>query len=151
MSTTIYEVIREMIEQSRMPIKELAARLGKPYPTLVRELNEEDQGAKLGAELLLPLMQACDSVMPLRFLASRMGHRVVSMQPITPARSSLLEEMLTTYPALAEYHQAIMERQSFEKVAELREQVIRQVQKDFVAYAGAGDGTPPLAPTPDEG
>lgn len=135
MPTTIYDVIRKMIEKGPMPIKDLSAKIGKPYPTLMRELNEEDQGAKLGVELLLPLMQACGSVLPLRYLASRMEHRVVSMQPITPDKSSHLEEMLTTYPALAEYHQAIMEERPLEKVAELRENVIRQVQEDFVAYA----------------
>lgn len=135
MSTTIYDVIREMIELSQKPVKALAEELGKPYPTLMRELNAEDQGAKLGVELLLPLMKACQSVMPLRFLASRMDHRVVSLQHVSPDKSSLLEEMLTTYAALAEYHGAIMEGRPLEKVAELREKVILQVQEDFVAYS----------------
>jgi hypothetical protein len=134
MSKTIYGVISEMIELSQKPVKALAKEVGKPYPTLMRELNAEDQGAKLGVELLLPLMKACQSVLPLRFLASRMDHRVVSLKHVTPDKSSLLEEMLTTYPSLAEFHQAIMEGAPLEKVAELREHVILQVQEDFVAY-----------------
>jgi len=140
MSRSIHDVVREMVERSAKPVKALAKEVGKPYPTLMRELNAEDQGAKLGVELLLPLMQACESVMPLRFLASRMGQRVVSLQPVTPDKSSLLEEMLTTYPALAEYHQAIMEARPLEQVAELRERVIRQVQEDFVAYTRKNEG-----------
>ncbi len=135
MEKSIYDVITTMIEESGKPIKALAKEVGKPYPTLMRELNVEDQGAKLGVELLLPLMKACRSVMPLRFLASRMGHRVVSMEPVSPDKPTLLEEMLTTYPSLAEYHRAIMEGRPLEQVAELREKVILQVQEDFVAYA----------------
>ncbi|WP_243438514.1 phage regulatory CII family protein [Fundidesulfovibrio soli] len=140
MSKEIYEVIKEMVEAGPAPVKELAAELGKPYSTLMRELNPDDQGAKLGVELLLPLMRACNSVMPLRYLASRMGQRVVSLREVTPDKPSMLEGMLTTYPALAEFHQAIMEGQPMEKVAELRENVIHQVQVDFVAYSRKKSG-----------
>ncbi len=135
MPKAIYEVIKAMVEGSQKPVKALARELDKPYPTFMRELNPEDQGAKLGVEVLLPLMKACNSVMPLRYLASRMHQRVVSLRDITPDKNSLLEEMLTTYPALAEFHQAIMEERPLESVAEMREHVIRQVQEDFVAYA----------------
>jgi hypothetical protein len=37
--------------------------------------------------------------------------------------------------ALAQYHRAIRDRVPLENVAELREQVLRQVQEDFVGYA----------------
>ena len=131
----IYGVIRDMVLGGPRPAKEVAAEVGKPYPTMMRELNAMDSSAKLGVELLLPLMRACRSVMPLRFLASRMGYRVVSLEGIAPDSSSLTEKLLSTYPALAQYHQAIMDNQPLEVVAELREHVIRQAQEDFVAYA----------------
>jgi hypothetical protein len=131
----IYGVIRDMVLEGPKTAKDVAEEVGKTYPTLMRELNVMDSNAKLGVELLLPLMKACQSVMPLRFLASRMGYRVVSLAEISPDSSSLTEKLLSTYPALAEYHRAIMENQPLEYVAELREHVIRQAQEDFVAYA----------------
>lgn len=139
MTTTIHDAIREMVEGSGKPLKVLAEEVGKSYPTLMRELNPEDKGAKLGVELLLPLMKACQSVLPVRFLAARMGHRVASLQSVAPDNTPLYEAMLTTYPAVAAFHQAIMEGQPLERVAELREEVIREVQKDFVAYSAKFD------------
>jgi hypothetical protein len=64
-----------------------------------------------------------------------MGYRVVSLEGIAPDSSSLTKKLLSTYPALAQYHQAIMDNQPLEVVAELREHVIRQAQEDFVAYS----------------
>lgn len=134
MGKEIYGVIRDMVLEGPKSAKEVAEEVDKPYPTLMRELNAADPSAKLGVELLLPLMKACQSVLPLRFLASRMGYRVVALPDIAHDAHSLSEKLLATYPVLAEYHQAIMEEQPLEKVAELREKVIQQAQADFVAY-----------------
>lgn len=134
MTKTVYDVIRDMVLTAPKPAKALAEELGKPYSTFMREINAGDSGAKLGVEMLVPLMQACESIMPLRYLASRMHCRVVSMREVVPDKPSLLEELLDTYPILSEYHRAIMAQYPIEEVAELRETVIRQVQEDFVAY-----------------
>ncbi len=134
MANGIAEVLREMVRTSGKPAKELARELGKPYSTFMRELSQRDRGAKFGVEMLLPLMRACDSVAPLRFLASRMHCRVVSLREVVPDKSTLHEELLDSYDAMACYHRAILAGEPPEKVAELREQVIRQVQEDFVAY-----------------
>jgi len=134
MQDGIMDVIQEMVRESGKPAKALARELGKPYSTFMRELSNSDKGAKLGVESLLPLMQACRSVMPLRYLASRMGCRVVALEKVTAAKASLHEELLDSHDALAQYHRAIRDQEPLERVAELREQVIRQVQEDFVAY-----------------
>jgi hypothetical protein len=141
MPESIYELLRSMVQDCGKPAKRIAQEVGKPYSTLMRELNATDRGAKLDVDLLLPLMRACESVQPLRFLAARMGCRVSSLARVKSEKASLHEGLLDTYPALAEYHQAIREGRPLEQVAELREQVIRQVQEDFVAFAqepGAG-------------
>jgi hypothetical protein len=135
MGKEIYRVIREMVMRVPKTAKDVAEEVGKPYPTLMRELNAMDSNAKLGVELLLPLMKSCQSVLPLRFLASRMGCRVVTLPDIALDTHSISEKLLTTYPVLAEFHQAIMEEKPLENVAELREKVIQQAQADFVAYA----------------
>ncbi|OLN30127.1 hypothetical protein DVDV_0729 [Desulfovibrio sp. DV] len=134
MRSSITEVIREMVQGSGKPAKALARELDKPYSTFMRELQSSDRNAKFGVEMLLPLMQACASIMPLRYLASRMGCRVVSLESGSPEKSSIHEELLDSYDAIAHYHRAIRSQEPLERVAELREQVIRQVQKDFVAY-----------------
>jgi len=138
MQNSIVAVIREMVRTSDKPAKALAKELGKPYSTFMRELSQGDNGAKFGVEMLLPLMRACASIMPLRFLAARMGCRVVSLQDVRPDKPSLHEELLDSYDAMANYHRAIREKEPLETVAELRERVIRQVQEDFVAYAQKG-------------
>jgi hypothetical protein len=135
MDKEIYSVIRNMVLEGPKTAKEVSEEVDKPYPTLMRELNSMDPSAKLGVELLLPLMKSCQSVLPLRFLASRMGYRVVALPDISLDSHSLSEKLLATYPVLAEFHRAIMEEQPLENVAELREKVIQQAQADFVAYA----------------
>jgi hypothetical protein len=135
MQDSISEVIKEMVRESGKPAKALARELGKPYSTFMRELNNIDKGAKIGVETLLPLMQACGSVMPLRYLASRMGCRVVALENVVSEKSSLHEELLDSYDAMAHYHRAIRDEEALERVAELRERVIRQVQEDFLAYS----------------
>jgi hypothetical protein len=134
MDSELYDVIRKMVLENRKTAKEVAEEVGKPYPTLMRELNATDSSAKLGVELLLPLMKSCRSVMPLRFLAARMDCRVSALPDVSDG-FSLLEQLLATYQALAEYHRAVLAEQPLERVAELREKVIGQVEADFVAYA----------------
>ena len=51
--------------------------LGKKYPTLLRELNPTDNGAKLGATELFLLMHYFDDVRPLEDLADRLGYKLV--------------------------------------------------------------------------
>lgn len=60
------------------PAKALAKELGMPYPTIMRERSDSDTGGRFGADALLPLMQACGSVLPLRCLAARTGCRFVA-------------------------------------------------------------------------
>jgi len=135
MPKTIMTAIREMVRASAKPAKALAKEIGKPYSSFMRELSQADRGAKFGVEMLLPLMQACDSILPLRFLAAHMDCRVVSLREVTPDKDSLHEELLDSYEALSQYHRAIRDKVPLERVAELREVVLRQVQEDFVAYA----------------
>lgn len=139
----ITEVIAQMARESDKPAKALARELGKPYSTFMRELSGNDRGAKFGVEQLLPLMQACDSILPLRYLAARMGCRVVALKNAAPGKASLHEELLDSYDAMTRYHRAIRDGEPLERVAELRERVIGQVQEDFLAYRRkqtGGDG-----------
>ncbi|WP_428562452.1 MAG: phage regulatory CII family protein [Solidesulfovibrio sp. DCME] len=134
MQKGIQDLILRMVHNSLRPIKSIAEEVGKPYSTLMRELDPEDRGAKLGVEMLLPLMRACDSTLPLRFLAEGMGHRVVSVRDIEPDKPTFHEELLDTYQALTAYHRAMLEGRSVEEVAKRREVLIRQLKEDFAFY-----------------
>lgn len=150
MDTEILHLLYDMARNNDKSIKSISEEIGKPYSTLMRELDPADKGAKLGVELLSPLMQSCESIAPLRLLASRLGYRVVANKNITPDKGSLHEELLDTYQALVEYHRAMLEKQPLEVVSRYREVLIRQLKEDFVAFMSAKDedgaDMPPDAP-----
>ena len=115
----ITEVIAQMVQESDRPAKALARELGKPYSTFMRELSGNDSGAKFGVEQLLPLMQACDSVLPLRYLAARMGCRVAALENAAPGRATLHEELLDSYDAMTSnrpYRSALPLEQAIEEI-----------------------------------
>ncbi len=134
MTKGIQDLILEMVHNCLRPMKNIAEEVGKPYSTLMRELDPEDRGAKLGVEMLLPLMQACNSTLPLRYLAEEMGYRVVSVRDIRPDKPTFHEELLDTYQALVEYHRSMLDGAPVELVAKRREVLIRQLKEDFAFY-----------------
>jgi len=134
MDQDILHLLYDLARNSSKSIKSISEEIGKPYSTLMRELDPADKGAKLGVELLLPLMRSCESIAPLRFMADRLGYRVVANKNITPDKTTLHEELLDTYQALVEYHRAMLERQPLEVVSGYREVLIRQLKEDFVAF-----------------
>ena len=74
---SLIAVVHNLVLESPKSAKALAKEIGKPYATLLREINPNDTGAKLGAETLLELMQCSGNIEPLRYLAENMGYRVV--------------------------------------------------------------------------
>lgn len=56
--------------------KAIAQAVGKPYSTLLREVNPYDTGAKLGAETLMHIMKTTGNVTPLEKMALEMGYRL---------------------------------------------------------------------------
>ncbi len=100
--STLTEVTSEMVIGSSAGAKNVAEQVGKAYHTLMRELNEDDQHAKLGANLILPLMSACDSVAPLEHLARRTGFRLVSIAS-AKADKPVQEKALDLLPALSRF------------------------------------------------
>lgn len=141
----ILEVINAMIDECPKSLAQIAEEIGKPYPTLKRELNEFDDGAKLGVMTLLPLMLACGSDRPINYLGSRMGKRLVDMASVCPDQPTLPEELLDDLPSLAAYHDAIRQGLPVEAVNAIMQLLIHEIEQDFVAYreqqaAKAGKG-----------
>ncbi|SKA80672.1 hypothetical protein SAMN02745704_01385 [Paucidesulfovibrio gracilis DSM 16080] len=73
----VTKVVQDSVLGGEMQAKEVAERLGKPYSTLLRELNPFDLRAKLGVETLLEIMRVTHDTKPLAFMAKQMGYRLV--------------------------------------------------------------------------
>lgn len=64
--------------------KWVAQQIGKPYPTMMRELNPHDHSAKLGADTLLEIMRVTRDVAALEYMASEMGYQLTPRQGDAP-------------------------------------------------------------------
>lgn len=94
MKNELTRIIQEAVLGASKPARDIAEEVGKPYPTLMREINPDDSGAKVGVESLVPLMLATDSIQPLTHLANTMGFLLV------PLRQDITESDQATLMAL---------------------------------------------------
>ena len=100
--STLTERIHEALvgnTDAPVPCKIVAARLGRPLSTLQRELNPHDEGAKLGADHLLPLLHAAENFEPLVDALADIGYRIEPCQPREPDADSMPEELLQVVAA----------------------------------------------------
>ena len=77
MVSELSTLIHNLVLDNPVPAKDLAKAIGKPYSTLLREVNPYDAGAKLGAETLLQIMMQTGDVKPLEFMADKLGYQLV--------------------------------------------------------------------------
>ena len=109
------EVCARLVDESGLPLKAIAAESGKPYTTLYRELDSNDEGAKLGVDTLLLLIRACHMQgsrlgvwppktppAPLLWLASKCGFKCVPIAA-EPDHETLVEELLDDHEALVAF------------------------------------------------
>lgn len=70
--------------------------LGKKYSTFAREINPNDEGAKLGATELFLLMYYFDDVRPLEDWADRLGYKLVRADDdsVTPIERKALIKLV---------------------------------------------------------
>ncbi|WP_077073354.1 phage regulatory CII family protein [Mailhella massiliensis] len=72
-------LVQDVVVSAPCGVQMLARRVGKTYPTLMREVNPYDKGAKLGADTLLNIMLVSRDVRPLEYMAQLMGLRLERM------------------------------------------------------------------------
>lgn len=87
MKNKLTKLIQETVLSNDKQAREVAKAVGKPYATLMREINPGDSGAKVGVETLLPLMKAAGSIKPLTYLANTMGYVLVPLDVETSSDS----------------------------------------------------------------
>lgn len=81
MLSELTQIVHMVVLDNPIPAKALAKEIGKPYSTLLREINPYDTGAKLGIETLLQLMKTTGNTRPLEYMASQMGYRLERVMP----------------------------------------------------------------------
>ena len=57
--------------------KSVAEAVGKPYSTLMREINPYDKGAKLGVETFMAIIETTGDPTPLKLMAHELGYRLI--------------------------------------------------------------------------
>ena len=77
MNTELTRIIHNVILESSIPAKTLARELGKPYSTLLREVNPYDAGAKLGVETFMALIKLTGDITPMEYIADELGMELV--------------------------------------------------------------------------
>ena len=84
MVSELSSLIHNLVLDNPVPAKDLAKAIGKPYSTLLREVNPYDAGAKLGAETLLQIMIQTGDAKPLEYMAGKLGYTLVSSRSDAP-------------------------------------------------------------------
>lgn len=86
MSANLISAVHDLVLESGLGAKNIAAAVGKPYSTLLREVNPFDDGAKLGAETLVDIMRVTGNIQPLPYNASPSpkNHHEAHHRPIAP-------------------------------------------------------------------
>lgn len=69
--------IHDLVVGAGMPTRDLADTIGKPYPTLMREANPNDHGAKMDVDTLINLMLVTGNYSPLEEIGKILGVRFV--------------------------------------------------------------------------
>lgn len=83
--TDVLHLIHESVLDYRDGAQEVAKAIQRPYSTLMRELNPNDAGAKLGVTEWLAVMDVTGNLEALRRTALLFGYRLEPDSPSTGA------------------------------------------------------------------
>ncbi|SME90094.1 phage regulatory CII family protein [Desulfovibrio gilichinskyi] len=76
MPESITKMTQDIVLEGNSPAKEVAKKIGKPYSTLLREINPFDNNAKLGARTLLDILKVTNDVKLLEQIANSVGYTI---------------------------------------------------------------------------
>ena len=70
-------LIQDVVISDSANVQKIARRVGKKCATLIREVDPNNQRAKLGVETLMVVMETSHDVRPLVYMAQQMGFELV--------------------------------------------------------------------------
>lgn len=76
MNKVLDAVRRTVMEGERTP-HNIAILIKKAYPTLMREINPYDAGAKLGLETYMSILKTTGDMTSLKVMAQELGFRLI--------------------------------------------------------------------------
>jgi len=76
----VTQMLHEAIVRRRGLAKQVAKELGKPYSTLLRELNPWDRGAKIGVDDLSAILRSSGDISALQAIAEDLGYTLSPMR-----------------------------------------------------------------------
>lgn len=71
-----YQPIQDTVSRSPIGARAAVVRVDKSYPTMMREVNPNDKGTKVGAGTLMDTVRATKDVSPLVFMMKGLGYRL---------------------------------------------------------------------------
>ena len=72
-----YQIIQDTVSRNPIGAKAVAVKIGKPYSTMMREVNPNYKGETLGSYPLMDIVRATKDISPLAFMAKELGYRLV--------------------------------------------------------------------------
>lgn len=103
----------------------------KPVFTLYRELNPNDDGAKLGLITFVQLLPVCGNLKPLALIAAKVGCRLVPVHG-GPDGEDMRHECLQGYAAVSDLIKAAERGASHGEIAGLLERAVKELEDLFV-------------------
>ncbi len=77
MHEQLIKEIQKTVRDGEVPAKSVAEAVGKPYSTLMREINPYDKGAKLGVETFMAIIETTGDTTPLKVMAHELGYELI--------------------------------------------------------------------------
>ena len=96
---SLSEEVQEMVLSSSIGARNVAEAVGKLYPVLLNELNPGNDKHKLGADMLIPLMKACNNEAPMHYLAKSLSGVFIKL-PEVPSKDGNLISVVTEFGEL---------------------------------------------------
>ena len=132
------DVIRHYVDESGIPLKALSASVGKSYKALLRELNEDDDMAKIGVDTMTLILDACqensdEPPLVLVWLAERYGLRLCPTD-CAPDKDTLHGEMLDDYKQVVALHEGMTDWQHPTVVKGLAAAAHAEIDQSFALY-----------------
>ena len=77
MSEKLLKICQESLFSGEYSTYEVADKMKKKYPTLMKEFNPYDPKAKLGAATLFNFMKETKNIAPLQYMAHELGYELI--------------------------------------------------------------------------
>ncbi len=87
---SVTRLVQDVVLNGPMEARDICKMIGKPYSTLLREINPFDGRAKLGIETFMDIVRVTGNSEPLKFLARELDFTLTPRSK--PSRSTVYDQ-----------------------------------------------------------